>query len=251
MLILNKILPFFVLPFGVSLLLLLWGLFRRRRAGAVAALVVLLTASNPFVGTYLIRSVEQRAERRPVASVAPADAVVVLSAGRVMPPGSTGTTEWGDANRYFGGLQLIEAGRAPLLVFTGAWVWWAPEIPPEGQELAEYAKASGVPADQIAVTDKVGNTADEAREVARVLRDRGIANPRVILVTSAFHLPRARQQFVREGMTVDGFPVDFWVSEGKGLTVLDFLPSVDALVTTQAALRELYGRGFYWLQDRF
>jgi uncharacterized SAM-binding protein YcdF (DUF218 family) len=248
MLILNKLLPLFVLPFGVSLILLAWGLARRRRGVATAGLVVLLIASNSFVGDFLIRSTEQWAERRPVSAVPPADAIVVLSAGRNTPPGPSNVSEWGDANRFFGGLELFQGGRAPLLVFTAAWVSWAPDEPPEGEVLAAHARTSGVPAEQIAVTGKVGNTADEAREVLAVLRARHLHQPRVILVTSAFHMPRARQQFEAAGVIVEPFPVHFATQKGRRVTVLDLLPSIGALQQTQTALRELYGRAFYRLR---
>lgn len=247
MLILNKLLPLFVLPFGVSLILLIWGLARRRRGVAAAGLVVLLVASNPFVGNFLIRWTEQWAERRDVATVPAADAIVVLSAGRNTPPGPSNVSEWGDANRFFGGLELFQAGRAPLLVFTGGWISWIPDAPLEGDVLGTHARASGVPAGQIAVTGKVGNTADETREVAQLLRARQLTQPRVILVTSAFHMPRARQQFEATGIVVEPFPVHFSTEKGRRLTVLDFLPSIVALSQTQTSLRELYGRAFYWV----
>jgi len=245
MLLLHKVLPLFVLPFGVSLILIIWGVVRRRRAATAAGLLVLLISSNPLVGNFLIRWTEQWAERRVALEMPAAEAVVVLSSGRVTPPGPAKVTEWGDANRYFGGLELFKANRAPLLVFTGAWVSWEPEAPLEGEVLAEFARASGVPAAQVLVTGKVGNTADEAREVARLLRARGLEKPRVILVTSAFHMPRARQQFEQQGLVVDPFPVHFLLSQEARRTVLDFLPSIDALAKTQTALRELYGRVYY------
>lgn len=251
MLILNKLLPLFVLPLGVSLMLIAWGTFRRRRRVAVAGLLVLLVSSNPFVGDFLIRWTEEWAERRPAAEVPAADAIVVLSAGRRVPPGPAKVSEWGDANRFYGGLELFRATRAPVIVFTGAWVSWEPEAPLEGDVLARYARESGVPAERILVTGKVGNTADEAREVAALLRSRGLTAPRVLLVTSAFHMPRARRQFEQAGLTVEPFPVHFLVPSGRRLTALDVLPSVGALRQTETALRELYGRAFYRLRSAF
>lgn len=250
MLLLNKVLPLFVLPLGISLILIGWGLARRRRAVAVAGLCVLLVSSHPVVGNALIRWAEHWAERRVAATLPIGDAIVVLSAGRVVAPGPERVSEWGDANRFFGGLELFQAGRAPLLVFTDAMVWWAPDAPPEGGILAAAALANGVPADRIAVTGRIGNTADESKAVAQLLRGRGLSQPRVILVTSAFHMPRARQQFEEQGMAVEPFPVDFWLSEGTRRTVLDVLPSVSALRQTESAVRELYGRAFYWLKAR-
>lgn len=250
MLILNKVLPLFVLPLGVSLMLLTWGLARRRRAVAAAGLFVLLISSNPLMGDFLIRWTEEWAERRVASNVPAADAIVVLSAGHTVPPGSANVSEWGDANRFFGGLELFQAGRASLLVFTGAWLPWAPDAPPEGDVLAGYARAFGVPAHQIAVTGRVGNTADEAREVALLFRGRQMERPRLILVTSAFHMSRARQLFEKQGVTIEPFPVHFSTSRHPRPTVLSVLPSVQALSHTQTALRELYGRAYYRLVAR-
>ncbi len=247
MLLLSKLLPLFVLPLGVSLILLLWGLTRRRRGLIWAGVFLLLVSSNPFVGHYLMRSAEGWVDRRSAGDLPGADAIVVLSAGRIVAPGRERVSEWGDANRFFGGVELFQAGKAPLLIFTGAWISWKPDAPLEGDVLAEYARAFGVPADRIIVTGKVSNTADEAREVAAVLQPRLPRPPRILLVTSAFHMPRARQIFEQQGLAVEPFPVDFWFSEGSQLTALDFLPSVGALSQTQRALREFYGRLFYRL----
>jgi uncharacterized SAM-binding protein YcdF (DUF218 family) len=68
----------------------------------------------------------------------------------------------------------------------------------------------------------------------------------VVLVTAAFHMPRAQQLFSRAGFIVEPFPVSFR-SPGFRLTVFSFLPSVSSLRETQTALRELYGRAFYWV----
>jgi len=68
---------------------------------------------------------------------------------------------------------------------------------------------------------------------------------RVLLVTSAFHMPRARQLFEDAGLAVTTFPVDFAHSDAGGVGVLDFLPSAGALGETQTAMREMYGRLYY------
>jgi uncharacterized SAM-binding protein YcdF (DUF218 family) len=104
-----------------------------------------------------------------------------------------------------------------------------------------------VPPERILVTAVVANTADEAREVAGLLKSRLPRAPRVLLVTSASHMPRARQLFEQEGLAVDPFPVSF-SSASRSIALASILPSVGALNQTQTALRELYGRGFYWLR---
>lgn len=245
---LSKVLPLFVLPLGFSLILLTLGLAKGRRRLAWAGVVVLLVSSNPFVGHFLIRSAEGWAERRPIAGVPIADAVVVLSAGRTLAPGPERMSEWNDANRFSAGVELALSGKAPLLVFTGAAMSTEPGVPTEGEVLAAQAMTLGVPANRIVVTSVVVNTADEAREVAALLRARQVPHGRVVLVTSAFHMSRARQVFQQAGLAVEPFPVSFGSSDTGGVSVFWFLPSVNALGKTQTALRELYGRAFYGIR---
>lgn len=251
MLYLNRILPIFLLPVGITVLLVLVGLWLRRRALIWTGLAVLGLGSTPLVSALMVRAVEGWAERGQATDASEADAIVVLSWGRVVAPGRAAISEWQDPDRFFSGVELFRARKAPLLVFTGGWVPWEPKAVPEGELLAGYAKAMGVPADGIVTTGRVTNTAQEARAVATLLRERRSAPadrgppPRVLLVTSAFHMPRARRTFERAGLTVIPFPVDFQVSAGGGVNVIDLLPTAAALKQTELAWREMYGRIFY------
>ena len=245
MIYLSKILPLFVLPLGITLLLVAFGIARRRRWPLIAAMFVLWLFSMPLVAGRLARALEDGATRLPVQSVAAADAIVVLSTGRVTAPGPEAVSEWTDADRFFGGVQLLRAGKAPLLVFTGGWSPWEPNAPTEGDVMTEYATAIGIPKEQIVTTGKVFNTAEEAVAVAAVLKARQQGTPRIILVTSAFHVPRARQLFEQAGLAVSVFPVDFYGIGGGGVSVMDVLPTAGALAQSQMAVRELYGRLYY------
>jgi uncharacterized SAM-binding protein YcdF (DUF218 family) len=247
---LSKILPLFVLPVGITLILLVGGLIWRR-ALIWVAVVFLWLASTPIVSRTLIRAVEGRFERVAPASVAPADAIVVLSGGRMLAPGSPPVSEWEDADRFFAGIELFRAERAPLLVFTGGWVPWIAEAPPEGDILKAHAIQLGVPSDRIVCTGTVSNTAEEATAVLRVLRERLAHAPRVLLVTSAFHMPRAQLTFERTGLQVIPFPVDFRTSVGVRQGIRDLLPGATELAQTQLAVREIYGRWFYRLMFQF
>lgn len=248
---LHKILPVLLLPVGMTLLLVVAGLLLRRRGFIWLGLTVLWLSSTPLLSDFLVRAAEGWAERRQAVDVPHADAIVVLSGGRVIAPGIAAVSEWGDANRFYGGLELFKAGRADRLIFTGGWAPWQPKAKPEGALLIEYAKALGVPAQSMLTTGVVVNTAEEAAAVAEILSQRpGVgttqgARPQVLLVTSAFHMPRAQRLFERVGLAVTPFPVDFQVSAGSQLSVLDFLPSAEALRHTELAWRELYGRLYY------
>lgn len=245
MIYLNKILPFFVLPLGVTLMLLIAGLALRRRALIATALAILWLGSTPVVAAFLIRAAEGWSERAEARSAATADAIVVLSGGRITAPGQGKVSEWADADRFFAGVELFHAGKAPILVFTGGAVPWDAGAPPEGDVLRRYAEAMGVPSERILVTGVVSNTAGEATAAWSLLRGRQASPPAVLLVTSAFHMPRATRLFEQAGFAVRVFPVDFFGYQDTGLNVLDFFPSPAALGHTQLAMREAYGRLFY------
>lgn len=240
----SKLLPIFFLPLGVTLLLLVAGLALRRRSLLITAASVLWLTSMPLVGNALMRAVEDG--QRTQAQDAPVcDAIIVLSTGRVVAPGPAAISEWTDADRFFAGVELFKAGRAPLLVFTGGWSPTQPNAPLEGDFLSRYAAELGVPDASVLTTGRVRNTAEEASAVSAVLRARFPDSARVLLVTSAFHMARAKHLVELTGLAVTPFPVDFAGSTASTVSLLDLLPTADGLGRTQLALRELYGRLYY------
>jgi uncharacterized SAM-binding protein YcdF (DUF218 family) len=88
----------------------------------------------------------------------------------------------------------------------------------------------------------VGNTADEARAVADLMRDKKWK--RIILITTGWHMPRAAWLFRRAGIECTVFPVDFR-RKPDPITLINFLPKGEALEDTETALREAYGNVFY------
>jgi uncharacterized SAM-binding protein YcdF (DUF218 family) len=239
----SALLPPFVLPLGLTLIVAGLGLLLRRRWPVAVALAGLWLLSTPPVANALGRALEGGMVRSLAADAPEADAIVVLSSRRVLAPGPAGVSEWADADRFFGGLELFDAGKAPLLVFTGGWSPRTPTHLPEGEVLAAWAERWGVPAAQIAVTGRVTDTAEEAAAVATLLAPLGV--DRVLLVTSAYHVPRARALFERAGLRVHAFPVDFQVSEGRRASITDLLPGAMALQLSEQSLREAMGRVVY------
>jgi uncharacterized SAM-binding protein YcdF (DUF218 family) len=249
MIYLHKILPFFLLPTGVTLLLVVAGLLLRRRGLCWAGIAVLWLSTTPVVGNFLMRATEGGQIRQPIAAAPKAQAIVVLSGGRRQPPGDTTVSEWGDANRFYGGIELFKAQKAPLLIFTGGWAPWRPDAKPEGDVLIGYAAELGVPRDRMLTTGRVMSTEEEARAVADLLARQPAARgtQQILLVTSAFQMRRAVLQFSNAGLSVVPFPVDFKVSQQEQLTVLSFIPNAGSLGSTETALREFYGRLYYQL----
>lgn len=243
MIYLHKLLPIFVLPLGASLLAVIVGLFTRRRAIAWAGIGLLWLSSLPVASTRLVRLVEGGMERAAAGNAPHASAIVVLSAGVSVAPGAARVTEWGDPDRFLAGVDLLHAGKGEVIVFTGGWVPWA-NAPLEGDVLRQWAHKMGVADDRILTTGAVMTTAEEATAVKALFDDRRLERD-VLLVTSAFHMPRARQLFEASGFTVIPFPVDFRSTGPAALNILSFVPTSEALRQTELATREMYARLYY------
>ena len=243
--ILNKLLPLFLSPLFLLTALAVIAIWVRRRRLGILALVSLWLLSLPIVADSLWRVVEQQALRPAVSKVPQAQAVVVLGGMTWDIRGEEGfETEWNEnADRFWAGLELFKAGKAPRLFLMAGRLPWEKSQRTEGQWLREKAIEFGVPAQKIWLSPEVQNTQQEAQAVAKELPGGSI-----LLVTSAFHMPRARALFEAQGLTVSPFPVDFRVVEND-TTILDFLPSAGALETTTGAIRELLGRAYYWIRS--
>lgn len=239
----HKILPAFFLPIGIILAALVAAAVTRRRAFIIAGLVLLVGLSLPLVSNLLFRTIENFESRPVIATLPTADAIVVLSGMLTSAPLAGGGTvsEWRDPDRFFAGVDLLKAEKAPLLIFTGGTLPWLPANPPEGEILKPFAIQLGVPADRILVTSIVENTEDEAREARRQLGP----GKRVILVTSAFHMTRAQRLFAAHGLEVIPFPVDFNQDSTSAVTILDFIPTAIELLKSEIAIREWLGRAYY------
>ncbi|MBM4126770.1 MAG: YdcF family protein [Nitrospira sp.] len=243
MMYLHKILPALLLPIGIVLVVLTAALVTKRRGFIAAGLALLLLFSTPLVSNLLFRSIENYEARPVIAALPSGDAIVVLSGMLTTAPLAGGgiVSEWTDPDRFFAGVELLKAGKAPLLIFTGGQLPWLPNNPPEGTLLKPFAAQMGIPLERITVTPVVENTEDEAREVRRHLGP----GKKVILVTSAFHFTRARQLFTAQGIEVIPFPVDFNGDTTRPWTILDVIPTASGLWKSETAIREWPGRAFY------
>lgn len=238
MLFLNKLLPVFVLPIGVITLLIVLGALKKWRWASLVAAAALLLGSMPFFANALLGRLEDAYPSRSVGTLPEADAVLVLG-GIMSPTKQLGLiTEWSEAvERFEAGIAIMEKEKARRLLFTGD---------PRGSEgtvLQREALIRGVPASRVAVIGAVGNTADEAGQLRRYREQHGLK--RVILVTSAWHLPRAMRQFRGAGVEILPFPVDYRTLPNRTFPYLDYLPTAGALEKTELALRECYGIAFY------
>jgi uncharacterized SAM-binding protein YcdF (DUF218 family) len=156
MIYLHKILPTFVLPLMLVIILILIGLIKNKKKLIYIAIVLLYIMSTPIFSNSFFKLVEGSEYRKPINSIDSADAIVVLSGMLgINEIGDSTYIEWGDPDRFFGGIALLKAAKAQKLVFTGGKMPWDKAKKTEGEVLKEYAILNGIPAEKIFVTKDV------------------------------------------------------------------------------------------------
>lgn len=252
----SKILPLFIYPIGLSCLLLILALVflgqkRQRWAmGAIAlALAVLLLSSNGAVSGALAKSLErQYVPEQPFPTV---DAIVVLGGSTysaIKPRSTVEVNEAGD--RLFYAAQLYKMGRAPIVILSGGRIEWSQtNYPSEAEDMALLMNAMGVPPSAMILESRSLNTHENVVNVRAILQQQNFK--RVLVVTSALHMPRAMAIFRKQNIEAIAAPTDFLTDEGEvpSLSLADGLltnlPSVDHLYLTTRCLKEYIGSVIY------
>jgi uncharacterized SAM-binding protein YcdF (DUF218 family) len=252
---LSKILGFFAAPsnfliaIGVLGLLVLCTRFTRLASWLIVSSIVLLAiAGLSPLGNALILPLEDRFPPWDPSHGAPYGIVVL---GGAISPGVsdardsiamdeaaeriTATAEL--ARRYPDARIIFSGGSGSLLEREG------PEAPFAVRELM----ALGVPHDRITAEEQSRDTIENA------VFSRLLANPkrgeRWLLVTSAYHMPRAMAAFRAADFPVEAYPVD-WRTRGVADLQRAFPMLSEGLRRTDVAVREWVGLVVYRLTGR-
>lgn len=240
--------PSNLLP-AIGLLGLIIALTRRRRVGLwLAGLGIggTLIAGTLPIANILIRPLEERFPRyqedgRPI------DGIIVLS-GAVDMAKSLDRDEFslnGAAERFVSFVEMARRHPEARLVYTGG----ASGDPSrsEAQLVAEQMKRLGLSTERLLVEKASRTTWDNARNTKALLGDR--AQGRWLLITSAWHMPRAIGCFQKVGLTVIPYPVDYQ-TRGAMDSLRPFTIVGQGLLRLDMAAKEWLGLFAYRISGR-
>lgn len=242
----NKIVGFFSSPLVLAIAFMVVGTFlvaRGRRkiglwivAGAITWLWVWSTGTM-----YRIVGIGLEGEWPVVlAEDSPtADAIVLLGGGigsntNVYPYAEMS----GGSDRVWHAARLYKAGKAPLIIASGK----------EGRPAhVPLLVDLGVPETAIIVEEESRNTEENAKFVKRLLLGNGKEKGSVLLVTSVWHMRRAKLMFDRYAPELEVIPAptdyEALVGTGHSFSVGELLPNADMLSANTRCLKEYIG---YW-----
>ena len=242
MIYLHKLLPLFIMPIVVFLGLILICNYKGYKKLIYLFSILFYIISTPIFSNFIMKIVEGEYKYQKLENLEKVDAIVILGGMlKIYEFENNYTVEWQDPDRFFKGIELYNSFKSDKIVFTGGKSPFNVTAVSEGSVLKNYALKYGVLEEDIIVTKEVLNTYDESLAVSEVLGE----NKTVILVTSAFHMKRAKLLFEQQGVKIIPYKVDFKSSINSRLYFIDFIPNSLALKKTEIALRELLGRLYY------
>ena len=223
------------------------------RRFALCTVLLLLFIATPMLATTYIGALEMGYPPFSAASGSNFDAIVVLAGGIYHKGSLRPSDEAKDASRQRTacGAELWRQGLAPTLLLTGGDATVFRTGPSEASEMKRWALRLGVSESALRLEEKSRTTYENALQTKAML---GAA--RILLVTAAYHMPRAVGLFEKQGVVVTpvacGFeaqhrPQEAWARA----TLFDFIPTVNALLLTTEAVDEVIGILVYWLAGKW
>jgi uncharacterized SAM-binding protein YcdF (DUF218 family) len=230
-------------PFNLAVMLLMaaWILRRlnrtpRLRLGlAITAAVVLLIFSNGVVANLLLAPLETKYPRPK--NMKPPAAIVMLSG--VLSRSQVGDSYFefnAHADRFIEILRLANRFPKATLIFTGGPGALNRGSLGEARILGQLTQELGIKKERILLDKLSRNTYENAKETAVFLKTKNSGS--TILITSAFHLPRAVACFKKQGIEVVPWGVDY-LRTANGPSA--WIPSLWSLHRSYKAIKEYVG----------
>jgi uncharacterized SAM-binding protein YcdF (DUF218 family) len=257
-LLIKLIKPFFLPPTLIALgMLISFVLFLRKKQGLgrillVSTLAAYYLLSIEPVSYFLTRSLEGKSGfQEAVSNVQDVKAIVILAGGVGKKGGLRPFPELGGHSwrRLWHGIELYRRfeGRIPILYSGGSGDPFDP-VPLEAALARSYAVSMSIPEEKFWIETTSRNTYESGAEVKRILDNRfpGASRHKIILVTSALHMPRSVGVMKKAGLQPVTSPADFTFGKLK-LDPLSFMPRTSSFAASYNSIHEWVGMAGYKL----
>jgi uncharacterized SAM-binding protein YcdF (DUF218 family) len=248
---LSQFLSFLALPLTMILILIICGaVFLRKSWGKRslwAGIILLLFFTNPFLSNLAILTWEPNFK--------PFDQVENYELGIVL----TGVTNLSKtaydrtffqkgADRITHALQLYRMGKIKKILISGGQGLNPVNEQSEAELLQRFLIMTGMPDSDILIEDQSKNTAQNAQFTKAFLEQNNIsADQEFLLITSAFHMYRAKRCFDKAGLNTQTFPADYYSHDVKYDLPSILYPTAESLIIWNKLIKEWLGIAMYKL----
>lgn len=242
----------FVIPLNLCIALVVIGavlfIARRRKTGVFVACCGLAWAvfwSLPASSLWAGGKLEQLYPHALPDALPQAQAIVVLGGNT-----ANNRLNWFEpydaetaSSRVDTAALLYQTHRAPRIVLSGAALDGSIS---EAEMMARILQQKGIPEDALIVEKSSYNTYENALYTGRKLDENDIN--RVLLVTSALHMPRAMAVFRKQGITAIAAPSRPQIVVPEDPAFSFWQPNTRALSASRSIVKEYVGLLVYWLR---
>jgi uncharacterized SAM-binding protein YcdF (DUF218 family) len=242
----------FLIALGLLGILLLWTRFAAGgRRLMIASIVLLATCALSPLGNFLLYPLEQRFPPWDARSVSDdtVDGIVILG-GSIDPDLSVShhvPIVRSAADRIIAAAALARRYPNARILFSGGSANLISNDAREADYAVEIFESLGIAKSRLIIERASRNTYENAVYSKALVAPQ--PGERWLLVTSAFHMPRAVGLFRKVGFAVEPYPVDWRAGSADDLLLLGYLSS-DGLNRTDTAVREWIGLLAYRLRGR-
>jgi uncharacterized SAM-binding protein YcdF (DUF218 family) len=239
--ILSKLLSFLFHPLSWVFLALVGALIwrNRRKKLLIAAVAILFVFGNGFLLHEVILlwevpvKTDQELDHHEVA--------VVLGGYAYYSPENDRVTLRESGDRLFQGVRLLQAEYVDHLVLSGGSGYVLYPDLKESLYVGAFLDEIGIPKRKVWLESESRNTHENAAFTASLLADNGVADEPIVLITSAYHMRRAKACFEKQGMQVIAFPAEPMSGERMFTPDHLFLPSAEAFGIWNRLIHEWVG----------
>jgi uncharacterized SAM-binding protein YcdF (DUF218 family) len=236
----SAVLSWILSPFNWMVVLLLVALIVKKRSLKKTALILAAIVFIIFGNGWLFNWYVKKWQPAPVA-VNPRlhYSCGIVPGGFASPDENVNGYFNASADRFIQAVKLYKLGEIKHLLIAGGNGKTDEKSFREAAWVKGELLAFGVPDSVIFIEDKSNNTKENALNSKIILDSVGLRPP-YLLITSAFHIPRAVLTFQKAGLLVDPFPCNYTAGRGSS-SIWDCIPTFSTLFSWDLYLKEAVG----------
>jgi len=153
-----------------------------------------------------------------------------------------------NADRLFQALPLFHKKVAPILLLSGGSGFISDTAQVESVFLKNYLSSIGINKKTILIDSLSRNTYENAQYSMNILKEHQLKEQKHLLITSAYHMRRAKACFKKQGIKVDTYATNQFTDATMSFQAM-VTPSIQAVMKWNILIHELIGYAMYKILD--
>jgi uncharacterized SAM-binding protein YcdF (DUF218 family) len=234
-------------PFNWLIVLLLVACMVKKRSLKKTALILALFVFIVFGNAALLNWYAKTWQPKPVVLSPSAEySCGIVPGGFASPDADANGYFNATADRFIQAVKLYKTGHIKHILISGGNGKENEKSFREAAWVRGELVSVGIPDSVIFTEDKSNNTKENAIYSKQILDSLHLTPP-YLLITSAFHMPRAALVFKKAGVDVVPFPCNYNIGRGS-FSAWDLIPTPSTLLGWDAFLKETVG--YWWYKIR-